>query len=149
MTCIPILLITAMFTSPVAPVAPVQYYYGGLISHNTTYAGAQFDDLWIGDTFTTECENGKKVSFKVTQIKRYYAETPVYFKDLSSGKWYDDKDLFDRFYNQEDRTVLQTCIRYGNNWTWGRLFVIGKVIKKPCETGELFQRGLYRCMVVQ
>ena len=114
------LLATALFVATAySSPAPLQMFAAnGLIAHNSQYPGSLFDDLQIGD----ELEYCGKV-YIVTEIRQYQAVTVNDFIDLDTKEKLKGSALYRKMYSRQGEIVLQTCIRKGNNWEWGRLFV--------------------------
>ncbi len=111
----------------------------GLLAHNTA-AGAQFDDLSLGQVlYLVDGIHGVQ-AYRVAQIRRLRALQPSSpysdFLDLDvPGVRLTAADLFYQVYALEGRLVLQTCIEAEGKSNWGRLFLIAE----PVEPGGTFQ----------
>lgn len=101
----------------------------GLLAHNFA-AGAQFDELEVGDVLYLVLGNGTYSRFVVTELQQYQALSPdsatSQFIDLSTRVEISASQLFTQVYAVPNRLVLQTCIQNGNEDSWGRLFVIAE-----------------------
>lgn len=111
----------------------------GLLAHNTA-AGAQFDDLALGQVLYLVDGNHGVQAYRVVQLRRLRALQPSSpysdFLDLDvPGARLTAADLFYQVYAQEGRLVLQTCIEAEGKSNWGRLFLIAE----PVEPGGSFQ----------
>jgi len=84
------------------------------LAHNPG-TGAHFLELSIGDVI-----NAGEM-YTVIDIDRYRVEGDDYI-DMDTGSIKSDIDLWNLYYANEDRLILQTCIDNGD----GRLFVIGE-----------------------
>ncbi len=99
----------------------------GLMAHNYL-SGALFFDLKVGDEVQVIFGDGEVQNFKVDQILSFQALTPdsVYsdFVNLEDGKKLNASQLFEKAYAGTYHLTFQTCIRNGDEDSWGRLFVI-------------------------
>lgn len=103
----------------------------GLMAHNYL-SGALFFDLKVGDEVQVIFGDGEVQNFKVDQILSYQALTPdsVYseFVSLEDGTKLSASQLFEKAYAGTYHLTFQTCIRNGDEDSWGRLFVIATPI---------------------
>jgi hypothetical protein len=111
----------------------------GLLAHNTA-AGAQFDDLNLGQVLYLVDGTHRVQAYRVTQIRRLRALQPSSpyseFLDLDiPGVRLTAADLFYQVYSHDGRLVLQTCIEAEGKSNWGRLFLIAE----PVEPGDFYQ----------
>ena len=97
----------------------------GYLAHNWL-AGKLFYDLKIGDEVVI-IRDGKHDRYSVTEILQYQVldngNNIREYVNLSSGEWLTETQLFERAY-KDGKTTYQTCIKRGDNWSWGRLFLI-------------------------
>jgi hypothetical protein len=107
-----------------------QYGTTGLLAHNYL-AGDNFFNIALGQDVVLVFGDGKTRTYRIDDIQSYQALSPysVYsnFIDLSApGKMMSSTDVFNRVYGQGNVLVLQTCIKVGNEASWGRIFLIGR-----------------------
>lgn len=100
----------------------------GLLAHNGL-AGASFLQIGLGQELDIVLGDGAVLPFHVSEVQRYQAFSPndpsTPLKDLTTGRTWSADDAFNRVYGADgSRVVLQTCIKVGDEWNWGRLFVI-------------------------
>lgn len=123
-----------------APEAITQYHlahqYGsiGLLAHNYL-SGSHFYRLERNQEITVVFGDGRMRNYRIKQLRSYQAVQPrnLYSKfiDLSSStrEEYSSSDLFDQIYGSNHRLVLQTCIKVGDQMSWGRFFVIADPVE--------------------
>ncbi len=103
----------------------------GLMAHNYL-SGELFFDLKVGDEVQVIFGDGQVQNFKVDQILSFQALTPdsVYsdFVNLDDGSKLSASQLFEKAYGGTYHLTFQTCIRNGDESSWGRLFVIATPI---------------------
>lgn len=107
-----------------------QYGTIGLLAHNYL-AGDHFFKIVKGQDVVLVYGDGKTKTYHIDDIQSYQALSPysVYsnFIDLAApGKKLSSTDVFNRVYGQGNVLVLQTCIKVGNEASWGRIFLIGR-----------------------
>lgn len=99
----------------------------GLIAHNNL-AGKYFFNLQVGDIISLVFGDGDYMDFEITQIKQFQALQPhnvhTNFLDTATGEQLTVNEVFFEVYMGDFHTTLQTCIAYGGNSEWGRLFTI-------------------------
>ncbi len=98
----------------------------GLLAHNTL-AGIYFFNLRAGQEVRIIYGNAKIQYFIIDHLDRYEVmdsgKRDVSYKDLLTKKTYDTQALFYKFYGGTMHVTFQTCIRRGDDYSWGRLFV--------------------------
>jgi hypothetical protein len=107
-----------------------QYGTTGILAHNYL-AGDYFFKIVKGQDVVIVYGDGKTKTFRIEDIQSYQALSPysVYsnFVDLAApGRKMTSTEVFNRVYGQGNVLVLQTCIKVGNEASWGRLFLIGR-----------------------
>jgi hypothetical protein len=111
----------------------------GLLSHNTL-AGASFSNLTIGQEIRLVYGDGQVEYFVVKRLARYQvlqAKSQIgNYLDLSTNKILSTQELFATYYQGAGHVTFQTCIRMGDEASWGRLFVLA--IPVP----DTFLRGI-------
>lgn len=130
MLCVLFLFCSAVLSQADAPPYPgyvAQFAPNVLIAHNTL-DGGYFAEIAEGDML--RYYDGKWKDYRVSQVIRAQALTPDSPTSLFlwDGQIYSPPALWGRLY-QPDALTLLTCIRRGDLWTWGRLFVIGKRVE--------------------
>jgi hypothetical protein len=104
----------------------------GLLADNKL-AGSIFPVIGLGDRITIEYDDGTSEEYNVVRLRHFQALTPTSpysnFIDLADGEFYTAAQVFHATYGIEGALILQTCIVKDNEWAWGRLFVIGKLIE--------------------
>ena len=104
----------------------------GVLAHNSL-AGQTFATLKPRSSFSLLNENGQRVPYAVSEIKRYQALTPTSpyssFLDLDTGKKYTSQELTTIMYKSGNPAVLQTCIEKDGDLNWGRLFIVAKPLE--------------------
>jgi hypothetical protein len=98
----------------------------GLLAHNTL-AGASFTNLAIGQEVRIVYGDGKVAYFIVNQLNRFQAlprkNQIAGYLDLSTDKLFNTQDIFSMFYQGGIHVTFQTCIKKGDETSWGRLFI--------------------------
>jgi hypothetical protein len=112
----------------------------GLLAHNYL-SGKQFFQIKMAKVFYLVYGNGVIKPYIVSGIKRFQALQPESilsdFVDLQKqGIILSSNDVFNQMYNNGDQVVFQTCIEKGDNWSWGRLFVIATPYSGAPSTSE-------------
>ena len=101
----------------------------GLLAHNYL-AGKELFRVQIGQLMYLVYGDGRTAAFIVTDLQRFQALDPQdirsNFLDLRSGRFYSTRSLFNRIYNRSGDVILQTCIEWEGETSWGRLFVIAE-----------------------
>ena len=101
----------------------------GLLAHNTL-AGRDFSTVEVGQVFYLVYGDGRTDSFRVSQIRRFWALDPQdslsMFFDLKKPRLLTAAQLFLEVYDQPGNVILQTCIDANEEPSWGRLFVIAE-----------------------
>ena len=92
----------------------------GFLAHNHL-AGRYIDDLELGDIITVTSAAGAK-EFEVVEIKQYRVDGDYYI-DLETAERLTNQDVIEEVY-LPGHVYLQTCIAWGHDPSWGRLFVI-------------------------
>jgi hypothetical protein len=99
----------------------------GLLAHNYL-SGELFFDLVKGDVIHVVYGDGSIKSFSVDRVESYQALSPhsVYsdFVNLDTEEKLSATQLFENVYGGSYHMTFQTCIREGDEYSWGRLFVI-------------------------
>ena len=108
----------------------------GLLAHNFA-AGSYFTDIQAGDVINAIYGNGEINRYKVTKIVKFQALSPnsatSNFIDLSSGDKLSAGKLFQQIYNGESDLVMQTCIAKDGEPSWGRVFILAKLLSDEKE----------------
>jgi hypothetical protein len=106
----------------------------GLLAHNYL-AGTSFKQIMPDQQVDLVYGNERVESFVVSQILRYQALDPYNsmseFRNLDTGIIVTAEELFQQVYRGERHVTFQTCIEFGGNPSWGRLFIIAR--PKPTE----------------
>ncbi|MBI9049282.1 MAG: hypothetical protein JEZ00_07680 [Anaerolineaceae bacterium] len=99
----------------------------GMLAHNYL-SGEHFSDFAPGDIIHVVYGNGDVENFVVDRLESYQALSPhnVYsdFVNLDTNQKYNATQLFETVYGGSYHLTFQTCIRSGDEYSWGRLFVI-------------------------
>ena len=99
----------------------------GMLAHNYL-SGEYFFDLVPGDVIHVVYGDGAVKSFSVDRLESYQALSPhsVYsdFVNLETNEKLSATELFESVYGGSYHMTFQTCIREGDEYSWGRLFVI-------------------------
>jgi hypothetical protein len=99
----------------------------GFLAHNYL-SGELFFDLVPGDVIHVVYGDGSVNDFSVDRLESYQALSPhdVYsdFVNVETNEKLSATQLFQRVYGGSYHMTFQTCIRNGNEYSWGRLFVI-------------------------
>lgn len=99
----------------------------GFLAHNYS-SGRFFTDLREGQLVQVIYGKGAIKSYKINHILRFQAlqpESPMSdFIDLQTKKFLTTAQLFSQVYTSDQRVVFQTCIQQGDEYAWGRLFVM-------------------------
>jgi len=105
----------------------------GLMAHNYL-AGKTFLELKPGDPVDLVYEEARIDRYRITEVRKFQALVPNSpysdFLDLQDGTRYSASELFREIYGQNNRLIFQTCLRKGNQSSWGRVFLIGIQIPK-------------------
>src|SRR6266511_4133359 len=100
-----------------------------LLAHNNL-AGASFSQLETGQKIYLIYGDGQISTFVVTEILRYRALKPTSpsskFIDLNTNDLLKASEVFSKVYDRQGQAVFQTCISKGDEFSWGRLFVIAE-----------------------
>ena len=108
-----------------------KYGVTGIVAHNYL-AGGYFFSLEIGEIIEVVYGDGKILRYEITSIQSYQALSPnsatSQFMDLATSEKISATQLFKRVYMGGQHLTLQTCIKKGNEGSWGRLFVIADPI---------------------
>jgi len=92
----------------------------GLLSHNFPES-VDFSVLEIGDRITIYGNDFSKI-FVVNEIYKFQITSGSrMFMQIGTQNHYSDFELLLKFYS--DGLTLQTCIKNGENYFWGRLFI--------------------------
>ena len=106
-----------------------QFGSTGLLAHNNL-AGASFSQLETGQKIYLIYGDGQISTFVVTEILRYRALKPTSpsskFIDLNTNDLLKASEVFSKVYDRQGQAVFQTCISKGDEFSWGRLFVIAE-----------------------
>ena len=101
----------------------------GLLAHNYL-AGEQFALLEPGQEIHLIYGDGQIYSFTVSEVLHYQALDPAStsssFVNLDNQESLTYSDLFTKIYNRPGQVIFQTCISAGEDFAWGRLFVIAE-----------------------
>jgi hypothetical protein len=100
----------------------------GLLAHNYL-AGIRFAQLGTGQVIYLLYGDGRIEPYAVADVYRFQARDPdspsSQFID-ADGRTLNADSLFTRMYGRRGMLVFQTCIKAGQNTTWGRLFVVAQ-----------------------
>lgn len=104
----------------------------GLIAHYEK-AGGSFNKISTKDHIHIVFGSGKVDTYRVDEIRCYQAEN---YKDpftrfiplLQPDVLLNQQELFSQIYGVKDRLILQTCLPWGDNYKWGRLFIIASPV---------------------
>lgn len=104
-----------------------QYNTIGLLAHNYL-AGERFFNLALNQLILIIYGDGSYQVFQITDIQTYQALTPNSphsdFVNLSdTNELLTAAELFNRIYAPGNRLVLQTCIAFAGEPSWGRIFI--------------------------
>ena len=98
----------------------------GLLAHNDL-AGVSFSNLKVGQEVRIIYGNGRVDYYVINRLARFQAlpsgSEGENYVDLSSNITYTAQGIFSMFYDGKVHVTFQTCILYGGNSSWGRLFV--------------------------
>lgn len=104
-----------------------QYGTVGLLAHNHL-SGRQFSLLKAGQEVSLIYGDGQVETFIVTEVLRYQALQPTSpyssFLNLDREETLSAEGMFKRVYFGDHHVTFQTCIEFGGDLSWGRLFVI-------------------------
>lgn len=104
-----------------------QYGTVGLLAHNHL-SGRRFSQLAVGQEVHLIYGDGRIESFIVTEVLRYQALQPTSpyssFLNLDREETLSAEGMFKRVYFGDRHVTFQTCIEFGGDLSWGRLFVI-------------------------
>lgn len=104
-----------------------QYGTVGLLAHNHL-SGRQFSLLKAGQEVHLVYGDGRFETFIVTEVLRYQALQPTSpyssFLNLDREETLSAEGMFKRVYFGDRHVTFQTCIEFGGDLSWGRLFVI-------------------------
>jgi hypothetical protein len=104
-----------------------QYGTVGLLAHNHL-SGKQFSKLQTGQEVRLVYGDGRIEAFVVTEVLRYQALQPTSpyssFRNLDKEETLSAEGMFKRVYFGDRHVTFQTCIEFGGDLSWGRLFVI-------------------------
>lgn len=102
-----------------------QFLPNVLTAHNFA-DGQYFSELEPGNMI--RYYDGAWKDYRVTEVLQMQAVPPDSPRPLLDGhsvEW-----VYNNIYSKD--LVLQTCVKKGNNWTWGRLFVIAEEVCLDC-----------------
>jgi hypothetical protein len=104
----------------------------GILAHNYL-SGELFFQLELGQQVQLIYGNGKVARYTVSDIQRFQKLQPSNPKsqyiDLSTGKEMSTDQVFNRVYSGKNHVTFQTCIKKGDDWSWGLIFVIATPIE--------------------
>ena len=95
----------------------------GLIAHNTQ-AGKKFSQIVHGDEVIITRGDNTKELFTVWSIQMYERLPYGMWRSLNTGEEIGNNRLFERVYGGAYHLTLQTCIMRGEDYEWGRLFIL-------------------------
>jgi hypothetical protein len=101
----------------------------GLLAHNYL-AGNLFFEIQVGNEIILIFGNGRMENFTVNSVNWYEALPHDAYKDFVTGDVLNTGELYDMMYNGEYHLTLQTCIEWGDNPDWGRLFIIAQPVDR-------------------
>jgi hypothetical protein len=108
-----------------------KYGSQGFLAHNYL-AGASFSNLIIGSVIAVTYADGHSQSYQVQAVRQFQAISPnstsSNFIDLQASEKLTAKQLFFQTYGIKGNLIFQTCIAYGTELSWGRLFIIATPI---------------------
>jgi hypothetical protein len=104
----------------------------GLLAHNFA-AGSNFSKISEKDIITIVYGDGSMKKYLVTSVQKYQALSPnsatSNFVDLKTDETLTATKLFEKIYKGDPHLVLQTCIAFEKELSWGRLFVIAEPLE--------------------
>jgi hypothetical protein len=113
----------------------------GMLAHNTL-AGADFYALKPGATAFVVYGDGSYEAYRVEEIEDYHAINLYLYQDLETNRRLNDVQLLETAYSGNgDRLVLQTCIARDGAPSWGRRFVIARLVERG-ESPQIFLNPL-------
>lgn len=99
----------------------------GLLAHNYL-SGELFFGLEMGQVVNLIYGDGRVIHYLIEDIQSYEKlEGDFYtsnYANLETGEVLTTPDLFQLMYTGEEKVTFQTCIRNGNDWSWGRIFIV-------------------------
>lgn len=99
----------------------------GLLAHNFL-SGELFFNLEKDQVVNLIYGDGMVKRYLVTDIQSFKKLAGdlknSHYLSLESGDQLSTPELFQRVYTGGDQVTFQTCIKKGNDWSWGRLFII-------------------------
>lgn len=99
----------------------------GLLAHNFL-SGELFYQLTPGQNVQLVYGDGKVTQYMISDTQRFQKLEPgnsrSRYIELRTGKEKSTDQIFNRFYTGKDHLVFQTCLKRGDEWSWGLMFVI-------------------------
>jgi len=103
----------------------------GLLAHNYL-SGELFDRLAVGQEVRIVYGNRLVRHYKVASIERFQKLSPSdlqsEYLDLSDGMKMTTSQVFREFYQGSEHVTFQTCLKEGEIWNWGLVFVVATPI---------------------
>jgi hypothetical protein len=99
----------------------------GLLAHNYL-SGELFDLLAVGQEVRIVYGNRLVRYYKVASVQRFQKLSPSDLQsdylDLSNGMKMTTSQVFHEFYQGREHVTFQTCLKEGEIWDWGLVFVV-------------------------
>lgn len=106
----------------------------GLLAHNYL-SGKHFFELAEGSRVIIVKGDGSHRTYLVTETYRFKKldpeSTTSRYLDLSTGKRFTTRQVFNRFYRGEHHVTFQTCIEREGDLYWGLLFIVALPLDGP------------------
>lgn len=103
----------------------------GLLAHNYL-SGELFDLLVVGQEVRIVYGNRLVRRYEVASVQRFQKLSPSdlqsEYLDLSDGIKMTTSQVFHEFYQGSDHVTFQTCLKEGEIWNWGLVFVVATPI---------------------
>jgi len=104
----------------------------GILAHNYL-SGELFFQLGLGQQVQLVYGDGKVASYIISNIQRFQKLQPnnprSRYIDLNTGEEQSTEQVFNRVYTGRDHVTFQACIKKGDEWSWGLIFVIATPVK--------------------
>lgn len=99
----------------------------GLLAHNYL-SGELFDQLTVGQEVRIVYGNRLVRRYQVASVQRFQKLNPSdlqsEYLDLSDGMKMTTTQVFQEFYQGSEHVTFQTCLKEGEMWNWGLVFVV-------------------------
>ena len=104
----------------------------GILAHNYL-SGDLFFQLELGQQVQLVYGDGRVARYMISSIERFQKLQPnnprSRYIDLSTEEEQSTEQVFNRVYTGKDHVTFQTCIKKGDEWSWGLIFVIATPVK--------------------